>query len=470
MYSIVTAESLVHAQTLSISPNPEIPQPPAGLGGKYYSKYGIGYAASFIPMVLLADFLSPFIPVPQFLLLRGITSFTNTLYGSLALVLIFLITERLGCTRRTALLSTILCMTASILLPYAKIVHSEMPAAVLVLAQILIMLRSKRLDLRQGLLLGLCTAALISLKTVDVIFAIPAFVHMLRAIFRKSASPGGLLLLVCIPAAAASGLLALNVLRFGSIFEFGYGREVQFNYSLINGLQGFLLSPSKSIFLFSPLLIAAAFALPRFMRSFPATGISLVLITGTSLGLFSLWHDWHGGWCFGPRFMVPSIIALHILIGPFISWFRNSAARLFLGILTLIAIPVQLCGALVSYQEVHCFYWDPFSIHTSQLEVAGKLLVRKLRHEPEIFFASDFEGSAARAPEAITLPDGRLSLEHKETYRGFFTLWSSLAINRGLWWASYIPLLLIMLSTALFLILFRDAHPSPSRGRLRCTS
>lgn len=52
-------------------------------------------------------------------------------------------------------------------------------------------------------------------------------------------------------------ILALyNWFRFGSLFDFGYGTE-KFGSSLLAGLYGILLSPGRSLFIYSPILTLA---------------------------------------------------------------------------------------------------------------------------------------------------------------------------------------------------------------------
>jgi hypothetical protein len=77
-----------------------------------------------------------------------------------------------------------------------------------------------------------------------------------------------------------------------------------FTVNISDGLAGFLLDPRKSIFVYFPLLLfsipgAWSFAMKyRFDFSFAAVVFGLFYIVN------SAFINWHGDWCYGPRYLL----------------------------------------------------------------------------------------------------------------------------------------------------------------------
>ena len=100
-------------------------------------------------------------------------------------------------------------------------------------------------------------------------------------------------------------LAAYNLARTGQLFDLGYAADETFSTPLWLGLSGFLFSPGKSLFLFSPILLAALFGIPALLRQDRATALlSLAVVVAYPL-LYAGWFMWWGGWSWGPRFLVP---------------------------------------------------------------------------------------------------------------------------------------------------------------------
>ncbi len=168
-------------------------------------------------------------------------------------------------------------------------------------------------------------------------------------------------------------ILWWNWARFGTPFETGYGSEAEsFNTPLFKGLYGLLFSPGKSIFLYNPVLIPALAGFPAlWQRRF---GPGLIFLTGgvvlVYLSGYSLWHDWHGGGVWGPRFLLPILPFLLLgaaslleLLTRLNFLFRGvnllPLALTFLFTLSLIlSLIVQLLSVVISYQIYATLYKD----------------------------------------------------------------------------------------------------------------
>ena len=122
-----------------------------------------------------------------------------------------------------------------------------------------------------------------------------------------------------------SGSLYLlhNAVLFGGPFHFGYPAAAEgakrlntFDTPLWKGLYGFLLSPGKSVFIFAPPVILALAGLRRLWNIERGVATVAVLLPLTYLFFFARYTQWEGGYCVGPRYLVPSIVLLCLGLGP----------------------------------------------------------------------------------------------------------------------------------------------------------
>lgn len=107
---------------------------------------------------------------------------------------------------------------------------------------------------------------------------------------------------------AAAGLVplfAFNWLVFGSPFEQGYGTK-PFDGSILEGLAGLLVSPSRGLFVYEPWSVFAlvSLALVTFRAGHIADRLgTLFAVWLLVLLLYATYAEWWGGRVFGPRFL-----------------------------------------------------------------------------------------------------------------------------------------------------------------------
>jgi hypothetical protein len=187
------------------------------------------------------------------------------------------------------------------------------------------------------------------LRPFDWITA-PAFV--LAALVAWKGSPeggrrGAWLLVWLVSGLALHGVL--NQLRNGSLTDFGYGftGRLPFVHPLLSGLVGSAVHPGRGLFLYAPIVLAALLAAPRL--GWPARllcfGVPLELVL-----VSARWYGWHGGSCWGPRFLVPM---LPLLVAPAVLAPRRlAAALLILGALVNLPGVLVAPGAFQNYVEL----------------------------------------------------------------------------------------------------------------------
>lgn len=137
------------------------------------------------------------------------------------------------------------------------------------------------------------------------------------------------------------GVMALaNYARYGALLDHGY-REVSFSNPFLIGAYGILFSAGKSVFLFSPLLIAGFIGWRRFRdRSSDAWFFLAVFVV--ELLTYARWWDWSADDSWGVRFMIPGVMLMTI---PAIEVLNR---RWLIRSLATVAVFVQLLAVLIN--------------------------------------------------------------------------------------------------------------------------
>jgi hypothetical protein len=156
-------------------------------------------------------------------------------------------------------------------------------------------------------------------------------------------------------------LLAHNAVLFGGPFQFGYPAAAEgakrlntFDTPLWKGLYGFLLSPGKSIFIFAPPVTLALAGLQRLWKLERGVATLAMLLPLVYLFFFARYTQWEGGYCVGPRYMVPSIVLLCLALGPMLAEGEpRTKARIkkFALLLLVLGAFVQCVSLATSFME-----------------------------------------------------------------------------------------------------------------------
>lgn len=156
-----------------------------------------------------------------------------------------------------------------------------------------------------------------------------------------------------------AGLLSLwwNWARFGSPWNTGYVESESFTADWLFGFFGLTIGPARGFLWYNPVLLLAvpgAFWFWRRRRRILFIALAIVAIYFV---VYARWYMWHGGFSWGPRFLVPVAPFLSLLAGP--GWEQLMTARalgrlgwVMGGLLTLLSVAVQWLGMLAPYALV----------------------------------------------------------------------------------------------------------------------
>jgi len=286
--------------------------------------------------------------------------------------LLFMIFLSFGLDESTSIKATLAVIFGTQLFAYSGWFYSEALTTLLLLASAFTLFSKGEdgpITYQRLLIAGSFLGAAVWVRPTQVVMAgIVLFVLFLREsrsswkeAAKKSAVLGyiiGMFVLV---------YLVNNKRLFGSPFDFGYpptaefGRQLNgFSTPFMTGFSGFLFSPGKSIFLFAPIIIPALFLLPKLWRTHRSWALLAVGLPLATLLLYSKYAQWEGGYGYGPRYFVPSLVFLAIAIIPA---FKDPTPKMPYWILaaSLIGLAVNLIGLSTSYledQAIRGVYYD----------------------------------------------------------------------------------------------------------------
>ena len=81
------------------------------------------------------------------------------------------------------------------------------------------------------------------------------------------------------------------------------------------GLRGLLVSPGKGLLITTPPVILAGLGFVPFFRRYRAEALAVVGLFLTLVLFYSTRRGWHGGACWGPRYLLPAMPLLMLPVG-----------------------------------------------------------------------------------------------------------------------------------------------------------
>ena len=284
--------------------------------GRRYAKYGLALSLVEVPFYAAGDLVSRVLPqVPADYLTMFATSLTNVLICTLWVLVFFNLARLFGFSRRAVALATAAFAVGSMVFPYSGFGFSEPLLGLTLLASVVSFLIYTRRRNVWSLAAGSGLVGLAILTKFYAVATVPIFLFYLwpslkaeRARARATVALLGPLI------GAITGVTWHNWVRYESMFLSGYhldGLARQGGYlgtwpsQVLTAAFGFLFSPGRGLLFFLPLTILAPLAFRAFRHAHPAESRLFLGLIGVTFFPFLLMIDWHGGSCWGPRYLLP---------------------------------------------------------------------------------------------------------------------------------------------------------------------
>jgi len=335
---IAWAKAMLHHGSADIDPGP----------GVAYSKYGVGHSLlAIVPLTLSEGFR-------RVTGIQAEAAWYTLMFVINGALFLALLASYLGSLypQRTVWVMVSLIGLATTWWPFTKLDYSE--------PLILTGMFGAFLLLRRGHAgWGMLVAGLVSTVRQDALLlvAVLGLWHIWRTGRTRDVTPMAVALL---PAIVIHALA--NSARYGSVLIFGYEQEF-FDTPLLVGLYGILLSAGKSVFLFSPPLVAGVWAWRRFAASADRWHDAVLFATVfvVQLVLYAGFWAWSSDDSWGVRFMIPGVILMCIpmveLLSRRVVVATVAAVGVFVQILAVSVGPLDYVLLLRSAQPVKQQYY-----------------------------------------------------------------------------------------------------------------
>lgn len=344
-----------------------IPFTVIGRNGLTYSKYGLGQSLAALPLYLLGAAwrgMSGSVYAP-----RAAVALLNALLVAATAGMLLKIVLQMGYPRpagQMIALAYALCTPAWV---YTHTFFSEPLVTLCLVTAAFSMIRFAQRNEWRWLALAGGALGVALLTRVDAVAALPAFALYLGLVWWQR-RPGltaaaGQSLVTGAPFSAGLALaLTYNQHRFGSVLEFGYSTS-NWQSDFLTGLFGLTLSPGKGLVWYAPPIVLGLISLPAFARRFPREALLCLALTVGILAVHAPYTYWEGGWCWGPRLILPALPFLVLPAAPLVA--RPRQGRLLsLGIAALLALglvvqlPALLCEPAHSLQAAYAAFPGEF--------------------------------------------------------------------------------------------------------------
>ncbi len=368
------AQSIVDRQEFSFRPTAHRNE--VGVNGRTYSIYELGQTVFQIPLYVLARLANHFFPQDDINRLGFLmVGFLNPLLTALTCVLLFKTSCALGFQFKTALVLTFVFGLATIVWPYSRNYTREPLLTLLLLLSFYAAWRFHQTRQRAWLVAtGIFTGYLTFTKLIQGTAVIIFLIYVLFQVHREYRQEGTSTRQIVLRMVQQSILFLLPVVillvvqalyawsRFGTFYS-GIGGT---KYNPIDwilfllpmsepsvAIVGLLVSPAKSIFLYSLPALLFPIAWFKFWRQKRGVALLILTLVLVAFGTAISRPDWEGGTWWGPRYLVQITPFLIIPLGVLETLPRRERQVWWsvLGLLSLGGVGVSAVGALSSERD-----------------------------------------------------------------------------------------------------------------------
>ena len=315
--------------------------------GHYISAYPIGSAIAAVPVYAVAV-IAGLSPQSEYLV-RGVSKVSATLVSALSAVFLFLSLRRLTREKLALFIALIYGLGTSTWSVSSQGLWQHGSSQFFLTLTIYFLVRG--LERRNYVdYAGFSLAFAVLCRLPNVLLTLPVAIYILHKyrdrLFR--------LILWSLPCLIF--LISYNYRYFGSPFGIGYGGETScWTTPFREGFLGVLISPSRGLLIYSPVLIFSFVGMMLAWRKpYSQKSSASLLLRYLSFGpiltilLHSKWFMWWGGHCFGPRLLADITPFLALFLYPVYERMRKSLRAVFV-ILVILSVGFHAIGAFLYY-------------------------------------------------------------------------------------------------------------------------
>lgn len=333
-----------------------------GVDGRYYSPFGIGQSLFNVPFYVAAraadERLGLRVGRAETMEKAGV-ALGSTVAAAGAVWLVFLFAWRLSGNLDASVATSLACAFGTLLWPYSKFGFNQPLTAWCLTAGVYAAWLGVRLN-RRGLLAWSGVWLSCAFLTRHEMALAAVLVAVWVAVESTGTPRRGAERLLWLAAPLGVALVFwiwYNNARFGHPFDTGNlgladaldDQNFTVGRSTLVGMAGLLFSPGRALFLYVPLAVASALALPTLARRDRSLAWLIGGLAVSFLVLYGSLRFWDGLRGYGPRYLVP---LLPLLMAPLVVWLGTGRRRRAVLLVAGLSALVQLPGVLVDYSKV----------------------------------------------------------------------------------------------------------------------
>lgn len=231
--------------------------------------------------------------------------------------LVYLTAKKLGYSTNVGIAASLVYGLSTMAWPYARSLYRE-PFLAVTWSLVTFALANLRNGLSWGWIAMIIASCILSVQIkVTAAVALPAFLVALFLSTRTRSRAwllwiaGGLML--------TSTLLALLVRYPGLDQVASTVSRLLPSRQMPSRMFGLVMSPGKGLVFFAPVALVGAAGLPLLWKRLSPVALVCAGVSASVLYAYSNYSSWYGGWCWGPRFLVPLMPMIALSTAPILA-------------------------------------------------------------------------------------------------------------------------------------------------------
>lgn len=353
-----------------------------GIDGNEYAQYGLGVPVAYAAWCKIGTLIDPsaditpnqlenvnyeIIPGTPFLQ-WWMTVFTMMI-TAFTVVIVELILRRFFSQRGLPVAFALLLAFGTYMMPHGRTLFTEPLTSFCLVASLFMLLkhRDEPTESKWALFAGMFWAYAVMTR-LDTLITGPAAAWFILSAdkdkqFELDFKPKAFLHFAAPFAVVFLIILLYNQFRFDAFFSTGYEdqeEKIKFATPLLVGLQGYLFTPGRSLFLYSPILLFFPWGFVKLYQKDAWLAVGIGILCTMYLCVMSMWQNWAGGWDWGPRHIYQITPFLFIMAAVFfdgkmlwdhtakkVGWVVLITLSVFVQFLGLAADPVKVIGGFL---------------------------------------------------------------------------------------------------------------------------
>lgn len=338
------------------------------------SRGGLGVPLLLAPFYATGHALSAFFKnIPHDYVTMMLVSFANPVFLALSCLLIFVIAQQMNFSRSISVILSFIYGLSTMTPVYVRTGFSE-PAMILLLLLAISVLFKYKVTRRVRYLpvAAFLIVYMVFTATSSVIFVPCLLLYLIWIICaseKKIADKTkNLALFVSILAIGAIGIGFYNYIIYGSPLAIGAvnvvatGKKMVAPSHILKGLYYYLLSPGKSLLIFNLPIILGFVALARTPREGRKEVTLFILIFIINLLFFVRSFRRGSLFSWGPRYLMPSVPLLVLLIGYYIETFKSLTAKIAVWGLSIAGFLIVLPCMFINQSKFYFFVTEKLGL------------------------------------------------------------------------------------------------------------